>query len=135
MGRAAAMLDTYPADLGGVDRPVLAACIEACVECAQACTACADACLSEGGVAQLVTCIRTNLDCADVCESTGRVLSRHTGYDANLARGVLRACVQAGRSCGEECGRHANTYEHCRVCADACRRCAQACDRLLAALG
>ena len=38
------MLDAYPADLGGVDRARLAACIEACVDCAQACTACADAC-------------------------------------------------------------------------------------------
>jgi hypothetical protein len=40
------MLDTYPKDLGGVDREKMRACIEACVECAQACTACADACLS-----------------------------------------------------------------------------------------
>src|SRR5882757_6577227 len=103
MGRAAAMLDTYPADLGGVDRRALAACIEACVECAQACTACADACLSEGQIEELVRCVRTNLDCADVCETTGRVLSRHTGYDANLTRGVLQACVAACRSCGDEC--------------------------------
>ncbi|WP_158852511.1 hypothetical protein [Saccharothrix deserti] len=38
------MLDTYPADLGGVDKDVPARCIEACFDCAQACTACADAC-------------------------------------------------------------------------------------------
>jgi hypothetical protein len=41
------MLETYPKDLGGIDRDALTACIEACFECAQACTACADACLSE----------------------------------------------------------------------------------------
>lgn len=56
------MLDTYPADLGGVDKQALAECIDACLVCAQACTACADACLSEDRVAQLRTCIRTNLD-------------------------------------------------------------------------
>ncbi len=69
---AARMLETYPKDLGGIDRDRLRACIEACVECAQACTACADACLSEDMVAELNKCIRTNADCADVCDTTGR---------------------------------------------------------------
>ena len=67
-----AMLETYPKDLGGIDKDMLAGCIQACIECAQACTACADACLSEDMVAGLTTCIRTDLDCADVCEATGR---------------------------------------------------------------
>jgi hypothetical protein len=40
-------------------------------------------------VAELVKCIRTNLDCADGCDTTGRVLWRHTGYDANLTRAVV----------------------------------------------
>ena len=38
------------------------------------------------------------------------------------------------RSCGDECGRHAQMHEHCRVCAQACRRCGQACEELLAAM-
>jgi hypothetical protein len=129
------MLDAYPADLRGIDRQLLAACIEACYECAQACTACADACLSEETVDQLRTCIRTDLDCADVCEATGRVLSRHTGYDANLTRAVLEACAVACRACGDECAGHAAMHEHCRVCAESCRRCEAACRALLDALG
>jgi len=132
---ASQMLDTYPADLGGIDRQRLTACIEACFECAHACTACADACLSEEMVAQLTTCIRTNLDCADVCGTTGRVLSRHTGYDANLTRAVLEACAAACKSCGDECAGHAEMHEHCRVCAEACRRCETACRELIASLG
>src|SRR5258705_10491286 len=92
MARAATMLETYPADLGRVDRQALAACIEACMECAQACTACADACLGEDPAANLGRCIRTNLDCADVAETTGRGLARHTGYDANGTRTVARPC-------------------------------------------
>ncbi len=71
MSTASKMLETYPQDLGGIDRAALASCIEACLECAQACTACADACLSEDSVQQLTTCVRTNLDCADVCAATG----------------------------------------------------------------
>ncbi|WP_053718314.1 four-helix bundle copper-binding protein [Saccharothrix sp. NRRL B-16348] len=129
------MLRTYPADLGKVDGEAVVKCIQACFECAQACTACADACLSEAGVAELVKCIRTNLDCADICATTGRVLSRHTGYDANLTRAVLEACAAACKSCGDECNQHAGMHEHCRICAEACRRCEQACRELLDTLG
>jgi hypothetical protein len=133
--RTSEMLATYPKDLGDVDRQKLIECIEACFECAQVCTACADACLSEDMVAELTKCIRTDLDCADICETTGRVLSRHTGYDANLTRAVLQACATACRSCGDECDRHAGMHEHCRICAEVCRRCEQACNDLLGALG
>ena len=134
MRYAKQMIETRPR-ASNVDTDILVSCIEACYACAQACTACADACLSEEDVAELVTCIRTDLDCADVCETTGRVLSRQTGYDANLTRSVLQACAQACRSCGAECDRHAEMgMEHCRVCAEACRSCEQACTGLLEAM-
>lgn len=135
MTAASQMLETYPKDLGGIGQGKLAACIEACFECAQACTACADACLSEDMVAELAKCIRSNLDCADICDTTGRVLSRHTGYDANLTRAVLDACAAACKSCGDQCAEHAGMHEHCRVCAESCQRCEQACRELLGSLG
>lgn len=134
MTQASAMLDTYPADLGRVNKQDLAMCIEACFDCTQTCTACADACLSEQMIMELTRCIRVNLDCADACDSTGRVLSRHTGYDANITRSMLQACAQACKSCGDECEKHAH-LQHCAVCAQACRRCERACRQLLAALG
>ena len=133
---ASQMLDTYPADLGGIDRQKLAACIEACFECAQSCTACADACLSEDNVSQLIKCIRTDLDCADVCETTGRVLSRHTGRDLHLTHGMLEACATACKSCGDVCAEHAeHGMKHCQPCAESCRRCEQSCRDLIASLG
>ncbi len=135
MSLAGQMLETYPKDLGGVDKEKLLACIEACFECAQVCTACADACLSEDMVAEITTCISTNLDCADVCAATGRVLSRHTGDNADLTRSVLEACAAACKACGDECAGHAEMHEHCRVCAEACRRCEQACRDLITNLG
>lgn len=103
----------------------------------QACTACADACLSEADdqLPMLRKCVRTNEDCADICATTARVLSRHTGYDANITRTLLEACMTACASCAAECNRHASTHEHCRVCAEACSRCEQACRDLLATLG
>lgn len=127
------MLRTYPKDLGQVDQKALVDCIEACIECAQSCTACADACLGEEMVKELTKCIRTNLDCADICDTTGRILSRRTGYDANLTRAVLEACRTACASCADECEKH-KMHEHCTVCAAACRRCEDACATLLAAL-
>jgi hypothetical protein len=135
MSQAAAMLDAYPTDLGGIDRQALIECIEACFDCAQACTACADACLSEDMVAELSKCIRTDLDCADICGATGAVISRHTGYDANITRSVVEACRVVCRSCAEECERHAGMHDHCRICAEACRRCEQSCAALLDGLG
>src|SRR5690554_6598436 len=89
MTTTASMLGTHPGKLTEVDQDLLTACIDACYECAQACTACADACVAEEHVADLRTCIRLNLDCADLCATTGRMLSRQTGFDANLARTVL----------------------------------------------
>jgi len=127
------MLDTYPRDVN-LDTGQLAATIDALSDCAQACTACADGCLSEKMVAELTKCIRMCLDSADVCTATLRVVSRQTDYDANLTRAVLEACVATCRSCGDECERHAQIHEHCRVCAEACRRCEQACKDLLATI-
>ena len=85
-------------------------------------------------VAELTKCIR-NFDCADICATTGAVLSRHTGYEANIARTILEACQVACGSCATECERHAGIHEHCRLCGEACRRCEAACANLLAALG
>jgi hypothetical protein len=125
------MMETYPAEIN-LDRGRLARAVDLLNACAEACTACADACLSEPTVAELAKCIRTNLDCADICATTARVLSRHTGYDANISRTLLTACVTACRTCGDECERHGDTHAHCRICADACRACEQACNDLLA---
>ena len=67
-------------------------------------------------------------------EATGRVLARHTGYDANLTRTVLEACAAAGAACGDDCESHASMHEHCRACAQTCRRCERACRDLISAV-
>ena len=133
MSYAKQMLDTYPRDFN-LDADLLVTAIDALSDCAQACTACADDCLSEQTVAELTKCIRLDLDCADICTATLRVASRQTEYDANVTRSLLEACVTVCRSCGDECERHAEMHEHCRVCAEACRRCEQASTQLLAAI-
>ena len=83
----------------------------------------------------MVRCIRLNLDCADACDATGRILTRQTAADVGVLRAVIQACAAACRAGGDECERHAEHHEHCRVCAGACRRCEQACNDLLATTG
>src|SRR5918994_1656841 len=84
----------------------------------------------------LVECIEACFDCAHVCDATGKILSRQTAFDVEMAQAVLEACAQACRLCGEECEQHAqHGMEHCRICAEACRRCESACNNLLSAIG
>jgi hypothetical protein len=133
MATAMPMLETYPRDFN-VDAGVLARCIDECNNCAETCTMCADSCLSEEDVQMLVKCVRHCLDCADICMTAGRVVGRQTDYDANVTRAIIEACVQACKTCGDECEQHAGHHEHCRVCAEECRRCEQACRELLGAM-
>jgi len=125
--QAHAMISTHP-DVRGHANDVLIRCIEECYSCAQACTACADACLAEDSVKTLTQCIRLTLDCSDICNITGRIATRHTGFDEEMIRRMLHTCGAACRLCGDECARHAGEHEHCRICAEACRSCMKACE-------
>lgn len=127
-----AMLQTHPNGAVNRDIPTLTMCVEACFRCAETCASCADACLAEAHVEHLRMCIRLNLDCADVCAATGRITARQTMPSKDLMRSQLEACATACRICGEECAKHAEMHEHCRVCAESCRNCEQACQQLLA---
>ena len=133
MTHARQMLEAHPRG-PAIESAALLACIDACFDCAQSCTACADADLGEDDIGVLIRCIRLCLDCGDVCAATGSILSRQTEFEPALARPVVQACAQACRICREECERHADHHEHCRVCADSCRQCEQACDAVLSAL-
>src|ERR671912_446974 len=123
MTHARQMIETNPSDLA-VEEEALVECIEACYDGPEACAACADACLGEEDVQMLARCIRLDLDCADVCDATGKILSRQTAFEPQMARAALDACAQACRLCGEECEQRAeHGMEHYRICAEACRRC------------
>jgi len=125
------LLETHPHP-SQVDMDALLACIGECFDCAQTCVTCADACLSEKELQPLLRCIRLDLDCADICSTTGRILARQFESDWLLLSAQLQACASACQICGEECRRHAQHHDHCRICAEACDRCGQACNNLLA---
>jgi hypothetical protein len=120
------MISTHP-HVQGSTADALLKCIEECYSCAQTCTSCADACLGEEMVKELTQCIRLNLDCADICAATGAMGSRRTGSNVEVLRAAIQVCAEACRTCGDECAKHAEMHEHCRICADSCRSCEQAC--------
>jgi len=124
------MIITHP-QVQGKTTDALLRCIEECYECAQTCTSCADACLGEDMVQQLTHCIRLNLDCADMCAAAGAMASRRTGSNEQVLRAAIQACVEVCSACGQECHKHAEIHEHCRICAEACHRCEQACREAL----
>ena len=120
------MISTHPDVKGDFSAPLIR-CIDACLGCAQACTSCADACLAEPKVSELRQCIRLDLDCADLCAATAALASRRTGSNEEVLLQTLELCSLACRKCAEECERHAEHHEHCRICADECRSCEHAC--------
>ena len=99
MTHAEQVSETNPSQIS-VDTDALVECIEVCFDCAQACTACADACLGEQDVQMLARCIRLDLDCSNVCEATGKILSRQTAFEPEMARAALEACARAYRLWG-----------------------------------
>jgi hypothetical protein len=106
--------------------------LQALSVCVKTCTACADACLGEAEhLESLRRCIVTNLDCADVCEATLRVLARQTDTPHELVHAQLHACVVACQLCADECARHIDDHDHCRINAESCRHCQERCNFLL----
>lgn len=130
----AAMLNAYPGPLGRIDQDAFVRCIQECLNVTQVCVACADACLADSDRADLARCVSTCLDCADIAGTTVRVVSRHSGYDAAVVQAILGTCIEACRSCYDECRKHALEHDQCRICADACHRCVHACRELLASM-
>jgi len=78
------------------------------------------------GTAKKVLKIRRTRRCA-----TGRVVMRQTQPDFGVIRPALEACAAACRACGDQCERHVDHHEHCRICAAACPRFEQSCNDLL----
>lgn len=128
------MLEAHPAQ-SPIDTGVLAGLITELLSCAQHCNICADSCIEEEKVAQMRECIRRNLDCADSCLVTSAQAGRIGRNETNSFRIQVEACMTACRVCAEECEKHADNAEHCRICGEACRHCEQACQKVLDTLG
>lgn len=112
------MLQARP-DPRGVDHAALAEALEALNDVALAATNCADSCLVVEP--PMVACVQVCSDAADVAAATARVLSR-SGPTVEGSRRLVDAAAMVLSECADECERHIDVHQHCRVCADACRR-------------
>ena len=126
------LLSAHPSASNADSRAQLVEALDACV---RACTICADACLSEEEPAKLAQCIRSDLDCADICYATAAIVSRQSGSNPDVAMRAIEACELACRLCAEECEKHAEMHEHCKLCAKTCRDCEELCGKVKSAFG
>ena len=98
----------------------------------EASTVCATGMLCGKDAEELRTAISRDLDCADVTAVTRRILARDT--DRVLLTAQIEACIIACQESNEECSRHADQHDHCRLCSQATAEAVDACRELLQTL-
>lgn len=96
--------------------------ILACLSCMQTCNWCAAECIRMADAGH-VACVEKCLDCASVCTTCAAFLSRGSSF----GKPVMMLCAEICTACAEECEKHAQHHDHCRICAETCRACAEAC--------
>jgi hypothetical protein len=131
MTKGSDRVQTYPAELGTIDRDALMRCIEDLERCTKDCGACGDICASNAPDQYPGLCV----ELPEVCTTTKRVLTGEAGRYADVSRAMLEACAAMCRVTGDDCESYATEREHCRRCAAASRRCEQSCRELAASLG
>jgi len=114
----------------GMDMAMMQECMEACSAASMAATMCADADATEG----MARCASMCMNMADVATATMRMMMRPNGYDMEVMSAMMQACTTMGEACAEECRMHADTSEHCRICAMACDAMVDACKRSMSSM-
>lgn len=118
------MLASHPKSDGGSE--ALATLVDAASDCELICQICADACANSEAAAQLGACMRLDVDCAEVCHTAAVVFARLPIAETEFAAALLQTLIVVTERCEEECNKHGEDHEHCRLCALACSRCARA---------
>ncbi|WP_322409334.1 hypothetical protein [Microbacterium invictum] len=101
-----------------MDMDLMQACMDACAACEQACTVCAT---------QMMDCAPACMNCADMCNTMLRAMLRMSGMTPAVMVSMLDACIAMCQLCMDECMRHADMSEVCRMCAQSCQACMDAC--------
>ncbi|MBS0024145.1 hypothetical protein KE274_08465 [Microbacterium paraoxydans] len=117
MGAMSKSMESMP-DMAMMDMAVLQACMDACAACEQACTVCST---------QLMDCAPACMNCADMCHTMMRSMLRMQGMTPATMMAMLDACIAMCQLCMDECMRHADHSDVCRLCAQACQACMNAC--------
>lgn len=115
-----------------IDMSMLQDCIEACSACEQACTMCASCMMGDeaGGAMHMEMCMNT----ADACNTMMRMMMRPSGMHVESMMAMLSATIMQCNACADECMKHADMHEDCKMCAEVCRQCAVACQKVMDAM-
>jgi hypothetical protein len=120
---------TMPAS--GMDMAMMEECIEACSACEQACTMCAGSMMMGENMAM---CSGMCMNTADMTNTMMRSMMRPNGMHMESMMSMLQATTMMCNACAEECMKHADMSEDCRMCAETCRQCAMACQKMMDAM-
>ena len=101
-----------------MDMAAMQACMDACSACEQACVVCST---------QEMSCATACMNCADMCNTMLRAMLRMSGMTPAVMVSMLEACIAMCQLCMDECMRHAEMSEVCRMCAQSCQACMDAC--------
>ena len=85
-------------------------CIDACLACIVTCETCVTDCVKEGNQACILLC----RDCADICALCARFEARSSPFAFELHT----ICAQICMACADECIKHAQHHQSCKVCAE-----------------
>lgn len=106
-------------------------CVEKCFECSSSAWICADACLSEDNFAHLIDCVKLCFSCSQVCLSTAHIVTVQHNLTRLFVRQQISACLEICKACAEECEKHQDMHEHCKLSAKISRECENTCQYLL----
>ncbi|PJJ70617.1 hypothetical protein CLV46_0139 [Diaminobutyricimonas aerilata] len=114
----------------GMDMDMMQRCMETLTAAEQACVMCADG-DAEAGMAM---CASMCMNCADVSSAMMRMMLRPSGFEMQSMMAMMQATMTMMTACAEECEKHADMHEHCKLCAQACRTAAEAMDDMMASM-
>ena len=111
----------------GMDMAMMQECIEACSAAEQATTMCADSMMGDA----MMMCRSMCMNMADMSNTMMRSMMRPAGMESSSMMAMLTATMMMATACADECIKHAEMSEECRMCAEVCRQCAMACQKMM----
>lgn len=117
-----------PMDMGRMQE-----CMQACNACSMAATMCAASDMGMG--MDMAKCGAMCMNMADMADTMMRMMMRPMGYDMEVMKSMLMACMTMGTACAAECRMHMDMSEQCRYCAMACDEMVAKCEAMLASMG
>jgi hypothetical protein len=124
------MMRSMPTNDMDMDVMAMQECIEACSTASQVAAMCADADTGD----DMARCCSMCMNTADVATTMMRMMLRPGGYDMLVMKSMLAATMNMGTACAEECRKHEDMHEHCRICAKACEAMVDACSRVMSGM-